>query len=532
MLERVAGLADTSVDAHEVARGGRAHRALGRFEEANAAYREAAAEAPGDAAIQTAWGDLFLEKYQYGEALRSYQMALQIDPRWTPALVGAAGALSDDNPPQAASFAKRALEINPVSIEAQLFLAEQAADADKHDDARQLIAKAFEVNPSSLEAHALEAALAYVEDKPNEFNAAVAKALTIAPKYGDVYRIAGEQTAHAYRFDEAVTLTRRGLELDPQNPRTLADLGMHLLRTGDEPGARDALEKSFKIDPYDKVTFNLLALLDTLDKFVTIRDDDFIMRMSKDEAPVLQEYAMAMAHQALSALSAKYQFTPKKPILIEIFYKHDDFAVRNAGLPGMIGALGACFGGVITMDSPRARPGEFQWEATLWHEMAHVITLQMSKQRLPRWLSEGISVYEEKRARADWGREMDVEYASMLNRGETLKLKDLNAAFTNPRTISLAYFEASLLVEHIVSAYGEAGLRKVVAAFADGGNMDATLKRTMNTDMAGLQPGFDAAPWSCRRALMISSRRRRRRSRSWRQRIRAAIRCRSRSAAH
>ena len=59
---------------------------------------------------------------------------------------------------------------------------------------------------------------------------------------------------------------------------------------------------------------------------------------------------------------------------------------------------------------------------------------------------------------------MDVEYAGMLNRGDTLKLKDLNAAFTNPKTISIAYFQASLLVEHIVNAYGEDGLRKVVRA--------------------------------------------------------------------
>src|SRR5262249_37966862 len=152
----------------------------------------------------------------------------------------------------------------------------------------QLVAKALAVNPSSLDAVALEAGLAYVEDKQTEFNAAVSRALTIAPKYGDVYRVAGELTAHAYRFDEAVALPRRGLELDPQDPRTLADLGMHLLRTGDEPGARTALEASFKIDPYDTITFNLLALLDTVDKFVTVRDGDIVMRMSKDEAPVLQ----------------------------------------------------------------------------------------------------------------------------------------------------------------------------------------------------------------------------------------------------
>jgi tetratricopeptide (TPR) repeat protein len=166
--------------------------------------------------------------------------------------------------------------------------------------------------------------------------------------------------------------------------------------------------------------------------------------------------------------------------------------VRTVGLPGMIGALGACFGRVVTMDSPKARPpGEFQWEATLWHELAHVVTLQMSNQRLPRWLSEGISVFEEKRARPDWGREMDVAFAGMLNRGETIKLRDLNAAFQNPKAISLAYFEASLLVEHLVAAYGDGGLQKLVRAYGLGGDADTVMKTALNSDFDQLQVGFD-----------------------------------------
>ncbi len=492
LLEKVAPLADTSNDPSEVARAARALRALGRFHEANAAYRDAATAAPNDAAIQAAWGALFLEKYEKAEALKSFQMALQLDPKWTPAILGSARALSDENPPQAIALAKRALDVNPSSVDAQVFLAAEAADANKHDEARQSLDKALAVNPSSLDAIALRAALLYVEDKPQAFETEAAKALTIAPRYGEVYRVAGELPGRNYRFDEAVELTRRALALDGGNSRAQGDLGSHLLRTGDEPGARIALEAAFKADPFNRVTMNQLTVMDKVDKYVTIRDGDVVMRLDAEEAPVLREYAMALAHQALSTLAARYEFTPRGPILIEIFPKQDDFAVRTLGLPGMVGALGVCFGRVVAMDSPRAGPrGEFQWEATLWHELAHVITLQMSNQRVPRWLTEGISVYEEKKARSEWGREMDVTFAGMLNRGETLKLRDLNSAFTNPKTISLAYYQASLLVEHIVNEFGDAALHKLVRAFAQGIDTDAALKVAINMDLERMQAGFD-----------------------------------------
>ncbi len=492
-LSRVAALADTSRTAADLARAARALQALGQYQEANAAFRDAAGLAPTNAAIQTAWGDLFLEKYNKAEAVKSYQAALEIDPRWAPALVGGARALEDDNPPQAASLVKRALEINPSSVDAHVFLANQAIDAERRGEARELLTKALAINPSSLDALSTLAALAYVEDKTPEFEAEVAKVLAISPNRGEVYRIAGELVAHNYRFEEAVTLTRKALTLTPNDPRALADLGAQLLRTGDEAEARTALEASFKIDPYDAVTFNALSLLDSLDKFDTVRDGDLILKMSKEETPVLKEYATALAHQALATMAAKYEMTVKGPILIEMFPKHDDFAVRTLGLPGMIGALGACFGTVVTLDSPKARPpGDFLWEATLWHELGHVVTLQMSNQRVPRWLTEGISEFEERRAHREWARQMDFTFASLLNRGETIKLKDLNAAFQDPKLIGIAYYQASLVVDHLVATFGQGGLNKLLRAYGRGLDTETALKEVLNTNFDELQTGFDS----------------------------------------
>ena len=492
VLERVALLAGRSPDPAEIARGARAERALGRLREANASYQLAAKRAPADPSIHTAWGELFLQTEQNREALKSFQAVLESDPRWTPALIGAAQALADDDPPQAAALAKKALEINPSSVDAYVFLAAQTTDADKRHEGRQLLQKALAINPSSLDAHALLAAMAYVEDKQAEYEAEVAKTLAIAPNYGEVYRVTGQLAASHYRFDEAVALTRRAIALDPNSARALTDLGTHLLRTGDEPAARTALDQSFKLHPYSVVTFNLLGMMDKLDTFETFRDGDLIVRMPKDEVPVLRDYIVALAHKALDEFSKRYQFNPEGPILIEVFDKHDDFAVRNVGLPGMVGALGACFGRVVTMDSPKALPpGSFQWEATLWHELAHVITIQMSNQRIPRWLTEGISAFEEKRARPEWARGQDVEFATLLGRGETIKLRELNAAFTDPRTISLAYFEAALLVEHLVEVYGDGGVARLVRAYAQGIDTDAALKSALDTDFDRLQASFN-----------------------------------------
>jgi tetratricopeptide (TPR) repeat protein len=491
ILERVAGVTNTARDASDFARGGRALRALGRFEEAKAAYIDASQAAPRDPAIETAFGELFLDAFNRNEALKSFQTALRVDSKYVPALIGSARAISDEDPPQAQAMAKMALDINSSSVPLHVFLAGEAADAGKRDEARKSLQNALDINPSSLEAHALMAGLAYVEDKTPEYEAEIAKMLAINPNYGEGYRVIAEMASHNYRYEDAATLVQKANSLTPNDARILSDVGVDLLRTGDEAEARTALERSFQLNGYNQVTYNLLQMMDTLDKFVTVRDGDLILRLDKDEAPVLQEPTLALAHEALNNYIKRYNFTPKGPILIEIFPKHDHFAVRTAGLPGMVGALGACFGRVVTADSPHARPGEFQWEATLWHELAHVITLQMSNYRVPRWLTEGISVWEEKVHRPEWSRGMDISFAGMLNRKETLKLRDLNAAFTDGRTISLAYYEGGLLVEHIVGKYGEDGLHKLLYAYAKGLDFEGALKEALNVNIDQLQADFD-----------------------------------------
>jgi hypothetical protein len=147
----------------------------------------------------------------------------------------------------------------------------------------------------------------------------------------------------------------------------------------------------------------------------------------------------------------------------------------------------------VTLDSPKARPpGDFNWGETLWHELAHVFTIQMSKQRVPRWLTEGISVWEERRARPEWGREMDITFAHALNEGKVMKLDVLNQGFQDPKMISLAYYQASLVVDHIVETYGEPKLHAMLRAYGEGLEDETAIKEGLGASLAQLQTGFDA----------------------------------------
>ncbi len=474
-------------------RAARAAHALGRVHDANALFRSATG-AGTHPALESAWGMLFLETSELNEAAKSFQQVLKLDPKWAPAHVGFARTIAEDDPPAAAAAAARALAIDPDLAPAHLLLAQLDVDNTRFDAARERIDAVLRVNPSDIDARALLAAILYVRDDRVGFDAEVTRVLAINPAHGDLYRVVGELAARNYRFAEAAAMSREAIKLDPSNHRAHASLGMQLMRLGEEAEARTFLERAHDAFPFDRPTFNLLNLLDKLDKFEVVRDGNFIFKFHPDEAAVLREYAVPLAKEAIASLSRKYEFTPSGPLLVEIFPVHDDFAVRTLGIPGLIGALGACFGRVVSLDSPKARPpGTFSWQATLWHELAHVITLQMSKQRVPRWLTEGISVYEETRARPEWGRDMEVPFAAALERGEALKVRDLNAGFTRPDTIALAYYQAALLVEHIVQAKGEPALRALVRSYGDGSEHEAALSKALGVTVDELQASFDKA---------------------------------------
>jgi tetratricopeptide (TPR) repeat protein len=442
--------------------------------------------------IQAEWGDLWLADHQPAEAMVNHRAALEADPRWVPALLGVSRALADSEPDAAEAALEEAFSIAPDHPGAWLLAAERRLADEDYKGALEALDRVAAVRTGSIEEAALRAAIAYADRRTADVEPAIAAAAAIYPNSALALRLVGQEAARDYRFDEAAGYAQRAVDLDAEDADAQGELGLYLLRTGHETGARTALDWAWNLDKSNPLTKNLLDMLDKVEQFTVIEQGDLIFKFDPKEAPVLKPYALPLGQAAYDEFVTRYGFTPKGPILIEVFPVHDDFAVRTLGLPGLVGALGACFGRVIAMDSPQARqpPGSFSWHATLWHEMAHVFTLQLSDYRVPRWLTEGISGYEEHRKRPAWGRELNLEFAHVLAQGKTFGVKKLPEAFKRPETLSLGYFEASLVVEHLVQQNGDEGLRRLLRAYADGATDDEAFAKAFGRTLDDAEASF------------------------------------------
>ncbi|MGH9336085.1 MAG: tetratricopeptide repeat protein, partial [Vicinamibacteria bacterium] len=252
-----------------------------------------------------------------------------------------------------------------------------------------------------------------------------------------------------------------------------------------------------------------LDLIDTYGEYETFESPRFEIFIEGGEADLLSGYVEKIANEAYDRLAEQYEFQPETPIRIEVYSSHGDFSVRTLGLPGL-GALGVCFGPVIAVDSPSARPkGQFNWASTLWHELAHTVTLGATDHKVPRWLSEGLSVLEERRARPGWGDDVSLGFLAAYKRDKLLPIAELNAGFmrpTYPQQIGISYYQASLVSELIERDFTFQAVRDMLAAYRDGLPTAEVFRKVLKLELSEfdalfesyLRERFDAAANSLR----------------------------------
>ncbi|MEM9659143.1 MAG: hypothetical protein AAF961_12350, partial [Planctomycetota bacterium] len=359
---------------------------------------------PNFAAAPLASAELALDKGDNGlaaEMLASAPDSASADPIFHYLV---ARAYSNDDPERASASLDRALELNPRHIKSLLLRVDGCVDAEQYSDADELLERVLEVNPRHPIAWAYKAVLSHLGNDQESEDEARRQALSTWTQNPAVDFTIGRKLSEKYRFAEGAAYQRRALKLDRVFLPARMQLSQDLLRLGDEDEGWRIVRNVFESDGYNVIAHNLVTLHDDLKSYRVLEDGMFRLRMESREASLYGEQALALLKRARSTLCEKYDVSLNEPITVEIFPQQKDFAVRTFGMPGVQGYLGVCFGNVITANSPAALgDASANWEAVLWHEFCHVATLKKTRNKMPRWLSEGISVYEELQENGTWG---------------------------------------------------------------------------------------------------------------------------------
>ena len=459
-------------DGAEMALVGRAAQLLRSPKDANQAYDAAERALPGDTQTLLFRAGLFLEKYDPGHAEEVLNEILAKAPAEPEALhllarVKLAQALDFD---EAERLARLALSVNPKSGAAYAILVGISLRDGELERAAQQLKEGSSVDPSNLELLSLRVAERFLADDPAGVEAAKNAVFAQNPQYSQLYSIVGEFADWEHRYDEIVRMMREAVAIDNEDGVAYAELGLNLIRSGDDAGGVAALRRAFAIDPYNVRVFNTLNLYEKsiAKDYVTVEHPPFRIRYRKDERAILDRYVPALLEEAWGKLVRAYGFTPETPIGVELYAERQNFGIRTGGLPETA-IQGVCFGRTLAAMSPKYE--SFNLGMTLWHELSHVFHIQLSKSHVPRWFTEGLAEYETIIRRPEWAREQDPDLYQALRAGRLPAVTNMTRAFTRAEElndVATAYYASSQILSSWASEYGMPKLSEMLRAWAAG----------------------------------------------------------------
>lgn len=473
--------------------------ALGDLRTANELFREAVAAAPRAVLPRLRWGRMYLAAELNADAAKLFQEALELDAedvqaRMAMVSLGAAqfnGDVSEE--------LEKLLDKDPNLTEAHLVAARVAIEGGHYDEAVRAAQRAERLATQQgqppLEAYAMLAAIEVVRNRnPDAF---IRQALDYNPRYGALFEQLGHFEIIRRRYREADAWLQRAASVQPDLWSARRELGLNLMRLGRIDEARPHLVASYEGDPFNSTTVNTLRLLDSLGNFEMVRvaQPAMNLQLHKQEVGTLGPYVRQLTAQSIREFSQRYGHQLTGPVTVELYPNHDDFAVRTAGLPG-IGLLGVTFGHLVAMDSPSGRKsGDFHWGSTLWHEMAHVFTLSVTDHRVPRWLSEGLSVYEEWTSGPTPGVAMNPALLDKFAEDALLPVATLDDGFMRPtyeNQVQISYDQAGLVCLFAADRFGFPKVVEFLRAFREDIPTEAAIRQVFQISAEQFDTQFQA----------------------------------------
>ena len=450
-------------------------------------------------------GLLFLEKYNEADAAREFKAALELNPQAAEVHAAlAALALENHNFEEAEASLHRALEINPRLLTARQIEADLAwLNLEVPETLRLLEEKVLPLNPVDEETLGrIAACYVVLEEKAgagrtSRLQRLIAEVTGRNPHAGDFFYALAGMLEERNKQADAEAYFREAIRVMPQEVGPQAGLGLLYMRMGREEEARRVLKEAFEADPFHIRVKNNLDVLDVIDKLAVVRTAHFVVKYDAKADKQLGRYAVRHMETVYPELCKLFGYQPPKRPLIEIFNVaegldgHQWFSARMIGMP-YLDTVAACTGGMVAMASPNdsGEPARFNWARVLKHELSHVITLQQTKFNIPHWYTEGLAVWCEGYPRPQTWNEMLLD---RVPRGKLFNLQTLNGGFARPcsnEECQMAYCQAELYVEYMLTRGGQDRLRQMLAAYTTNLSTAAAIRQVFGVSQEEFERGY------------------------------------------
>ncbi|HMR66259.1 MAG TPA: peptidase MA family metallohydrolase [Anaerolineae bacterium] len=191
------------------------------------------------------------------------------------------------------------------------------------------------------------------------------------------------------------------------------------------------------------------------------------------------------ANEALDTLEQDFGAVIENPIKIFIYGSQSDLlGAISASAQEWTGGQAFTEYGVVVIG---IRPEQLEWGlGAMTHEMSHLVIHQVTDNPfagLPRWLDEGIAVYNENQE------ELDDDFKPIFDRAvdldELMTLRALSSPFpADPIEANLAYGQSGAVVKFMIDTYGPEAMAELLSIFSEGALYDEALEQAigLNTD--------------------------------------------------
>ena len=495
--------AKTAADLFAVAQAALGRGSKGALHDANMVFGEAEELAASDdpdgwdlEAIVLRRADMFREKYAAEDALQTYALILEGRDPWNPDALAGSARVHVDNLAFAVAtrLAEEALQVDPAHPDAHAVLARIALIEGRRDEARERIeTHVLARNPSHTSGLAVMAALALVQDDDAAYTKWRDAALAANPHNGTYYNELADVLGFLHLYPETEVILVDGQTHAPKDPAVAAARGLNLLRLGKEKQARALLEEAWARDPFNERTRNTLDLYDQrIDQHYSERKvGDLVVRLPNEDRDLVESVLVDSVRTSRDALDAAYHVQAGE-LRLEFFADPNDFSIRTVGVPSL-GAVAVCFGPVITFIGPYM--GRFNIDNVVRHELGHVYAIRLSKGRVPRWFTEGLSEWESELADPAFARESAQLLVSARRAGKLRRLGELELAFIraeSPQMMEVAYSTAAYAVRYLGKTYGRDALIAMLKGYAEGKHTDELMQAHLGKPLSEVEREFEA----------------------------------------